>query len=137
MGRGRGRRERLTSPLDAGVMEVVEIAEPELAILRTRHKAHVERALRAALQGLSTKHRTLLRLSVRDGVSIDRLAGIYGIGRSTAARWVDAARGALLEGTRDELRKLVPLTETEMDDLTAAVRSELQVSILRLLATER
>lgn len=133
---GRRKGDRLASPLDSGVAEIGESVEPELALLRARHKGHVETALREALAGLSTKNRALLRLSVRDGLSIDRLAAIYGIGRSTAARWVEAARAALLDATREELRKLVALTDSEMDDLTAAVRSDLNVSIVRLLATE-
>jgi RNA polymerase sigma-70 factor (ECF subfamily) len=107
---------------------------PEFEYLRKRYKGAFEDALRSALRRLPAKDRMLLRLNVVDGMSIDKLGALYKVGRSTAARWLAGARNTLLEQARDELHQKLRLTSTELDSIAAEMRSQLEVSVARLLA---
>jgi RNA polymerase sigma-70 factor (ECF subfamily) len=107
---------------------------PEFDYLRGRYKDAFEDAVRDAIERLPAKQRLLLRLNLVDGMSIDKLAVAYHVGRSTAARWLASARSALLEEARREMRAKLGLTASELESIGADMRSQLEVSILRLLA---
>jgi RNA polymerase sigma-70 factor (ECF subfamily) len=109
---------------------------PEFDYLRRRYKDEFEKAVRSAIKQLSPKARMLLRLNVVDGMSVDRLATAYKVGRSTAARWLASARRALLEQTRRELQSKLGLTSTELESLAGDILSQLEVSVLKLLASQ-
>jgi RNA polymerase sigma-70 factor (ECF subfamily) len=110
---------------------------PELACLRNRYKDVFEHAVRSAIERLCAKDRMLLRLNVVDGMSVDKLARAYGVGRSTAARWLASARATLFDQVRSEIRRTVPLTSSELESLGAAIGSQLDVSVGTLLAATR
>jgi RNA polymerase sigma-70 factor (ECF subfamily) len=107
---------------------------PEFEYLRARYKGVFEDAVRSAVKQLPAKERMLLRLHFVDGLSIDKLGTVYRVGRSTVARWLASARRALLEKTRQEVHTRLHLTSTELDGLAAEIRSQLEVSIVPLLA---
>jgi RNA polymerase sigma-70 factor (ECF subfamily) len=77
---------------------------PDLLEMRARYKPEVDAAIRAALVGLPAAERALLRYSVVDGWSIDRIAALYGLHRSTAARR-SAARDQLAAAIRAEVAR--------------------------------
>jgi RNA polymerase sigma-70 factor (ECF subfamily) len=116
-------------PIDAA-------ASPELDYLRTEYKAEFEEAVVVALARLSPRDRALLRLHLRENMSIDRLAVAYGVGRSTAARWLAAARSQLLENTRSEVRARLGATASEIRELGLILQSQIHVSIVRLLGSQ-
>lgn len=106
---------------------------PEFDYLRQRYKGVFEEALRSAIERLTVKERMLLRLNLVESMSIDRLATMYRVGRSTAARWLAAARTALLELVHRELRAKLRLTSTELESLGAEIQSQLDVNLRSLL----
>jgi RNA polymerase sigma-70 factor (ECF subfamily) len=106
-------------------------ANPELRLAKAHHKAAVEDAVRAAVARLSPRERTLLRLHLVEGLSVDRLGAHYQVGRSTAARWLASARDALRDHTRAEIAARLGPAET--GDVAAFVRSQLELSALGLL----
>jgi RNA polymerase sigma-70 factor (ECF subfamily) len=110
---------------------------PEFEYLRGRYKEVFEEAVRTAVEQLPAKQRMMLRLNLIDRMSIDKLGAMYKVGRSTAARWLASARRALLEHARRELHAKLRLTSTELDGLAADMRSQLEISIHRLLASSR
>jgi RNA polymerase sigma-70 factor, ECF subfamily len=130
----RRRSERHHEPLTAH--DDVRLARdgPDFEYLRRRYKTVFEGAVRAAIDDLPPKQRLLLRLNMVEGMSVDKLAAIYKVGRSTAARWLASARRALLEQVRSDLCAKLGVTPTELDSLGGDVRSHLEVSIARLLA---
>jgi RNA polymerase sigma-70 factor (ECF subfamily) len=128
----RGRAERAHDPLGSGLRAAAD--GPELELLRARYRSDFEDALRAALRTLATRERAILSLNVRDGLSSDRIAALYRVGRSTVKRWLIAAREKLATETKRELRARLALTSAEYDSVAAGVRSAVDVSILRLLA---
>jgi RNA polymerase sigma-70 factor (ECF subfamily) len=107
---------------------------PEAEYLARRYKHAFEEAVRCALAELPSRERTILRLHLVEGMSVDRLAAVYKVGRSTTARWLAAARQALLDRTKQDLHARFRLTSTELDSLALAVRSQLEVSVLEALA---
>lgn len=106
---------------------------PEFDYLRRRYRGVFEETLKNAIQRLSVKERMLLRLNLVESMSIDRLAMMYRVGRSTAARWLAAARAALLENVHRELRAKLRLTSTELASLGAEIQSQLDVNLVSLL----
>jgi RNA polymerase sigma-70 factor (ECF subfamily) len=107
---------------------------PEFEYLRGRYKSVFEDAVRSAIEQLPAKERMLLRLNVVDGMSVDELGALYKVGRSTAARWLASARRALLEAARRDLRTRLQLSPEEFESLAGDLSSQLEVSVLRLLA---
>lgn len=106
---------------------------PEVEYLRTQYKDAFEAAVRRAVGRLPSKQRMLLRLNVGEGMSVDKLASIYRVGRSTAARWLAAARLALFEDARRDLCATLRISRSELDSLAVDLRSDLEVSVLKLL----
>jgi len=129
----RSAARRREQPDDGTDQIALHQADPELRYLKERYKVEIEAAVVRALARLDDRQRTLLKMQLGERVSIDRLGAMYGVNRATAARWLVAAREALVSGARDEIRAELHLTETEYDSLTALVRSDLHVSIARHL----
>jgi RNA polymerase sigma-70 factor (ECF subfamily) len=109
-------------------------AGPESELIRAKYREAFEDALRVALAELPEKERTLLSLSVGGGLGIDALAEKFGVGRSTAARWLIAARELLTRETRRVLLDRLGVTPSELDSVAGEVRGDIDVSIVRLLA---
>ncbi|HXX66137.1 MAG TPA: sigma-70 family RNA polymerase sigma factor [Polyangiaceae bacterium] len=107
---------------------------PELDYLRRSYKETFENAVRSSILLLPSKQRLLLRLNVVDGMSVDRLAPMYRVSRSTAARWLASARRELLETVRRQLRSQLGVTSAELESLAADIRSQIDVSLPGLLA---
>lgn len=109
-------------------------SDPELAYLRDAYRDDVDAAMRTALAGLSAESRALLRYSLIDGWSIDRIAALYGIHRATAARRVAAARDELGHAMRAELATRLTISKDEVDSVVRLVQSRIDVSLARLLS---
>ena len=105
---------------------------PELAYMGALYRQHAREAFAAALAGLVAKDRLLLAQAVVDDLSIDELAPLHGVGRSTVARWLVAARERLADATRAELARRLGVDATEIDSILRLVRSQLDVSLAGL-----
>jgi len=105
----------------------------ELLVLKRRHAADFASALARGFDRLSEKERTILRLYIVERMTFAALGDLYKIGQSTAARWVAAARNALIHATRRELRTALHLTDSDSDRLVALVRSQVDASVRTLL----
>jgi RNA polymerase sigma-70 factor (ECF subfamily) len=110
---------------------------PELQVLRERYRSDFEAALTHALQALSTRDRTVLRLHSLEGMSLDQIAQMYQVHRATAARWIASTRKALVDDTQRRIREALALSSGELQSLMAAVRSDLDVSLHRLLGGDK
>lgn len=130
----RGReREEARGEAAMGEGDDVPLAYPELELLRAKYKGAFAEAFTEALSTLDAKDRALLRLNVVDGLGLDRLARLRNVGRSTAARWLAAIRTRLLEETRKALAARIGVGEETVDSLLPLLRSELELSLRRLL----
>jgi RNA polymerase sigma-70 factor (ECF subfamily) len=129
------RSEVKTRPLD----DVLQVAAgghtPELQLIVARSRAAVEEALRATFTQLAREDRALLRLHLVDNLSIDALAKLYQIHRSTAARRIATSRQTFVEQTLKRLSETLKLSPRELESMLGLVRSRIELSLNDLLAT--
>ena len=108
---------------------------PELAVLKQRCRDDVRSAFASALAALTPRERTLLRQHYVDGLTVDMLGRLHEVHRATCARWIDAARVKVLRGVRRHLRATGGLDEEDLEIAVALVRSQLDLSLSRQLAS--
>jgi RNA polymerase sigma-70 factor (ECF subfamily) len=107
--------------------------DPELQYLKERYAQPVHDAIIAALDASSARDKALLRLHLKERLSIDALGAMYGVNRATAARWLVAARRTVKMRTIERLRACLELNPTECESLLGLVNSQLEVSMLNHL----
>jgi RNA polymerase sigma-70 factor (ECF subfamily) len=115
---------------------MAEVAAPgdvETELIRRRYGAAFETAIAAALDGLSPRERTLLRLRLVEGMEVEAIATMYNVHRTTITRWIGGCHDRLLDETRRILRDSLGLASGEIDSLAGLVQSQLHVSLHRLL----
>lgn len=105
----------------------------EIDYLRRHYGEALREALEGALQGLSSRERNLLRLHGLEGLTSDQLGALYNVHPATARRWVAAAREAVLHNTREALQRKLSVGRDTFDSILRLARSELDVSVPRLL----
>lgn len=131
----RMQRDGREEELDSRVFALLEPAiDPEVLVLRERYRGIVEAALVAALGELAPRERAVLRFHLVEGWTVDQLAARYATHRSTASRWICAARESLRVGIRSRLAAALVITESQIDSIVALVTSHIEVSLDRLLS---
>jgi RNA polymerase sigma-70 factor (ECF subfamily) len=119
--------ERLAEPAD----------DPELHFLKARYREAFRRAFARAVAELDGRERNVLRLHHIGAMTLEQVARMYGIDRSTVVRLLQKVRGKLFTRTRAALREDLAIERTELDDVLALIRSRFEVSLGRLLETVR
>lgn len=127
------RRQRREHPLEAAGELAEPAADPELAFLQRTYRSAFKDAFEAALAELDERERNLLRLHLIGGVTLERLAAIYGVHRATVVRWLARARERALTGTRRRMGQALGLEPDELDSIMALIASRLDASISRVL----
>jgi len=107
--------------------------DPEIGYLKRLYRAEFKQAFHAAVEALDDRARLVLRQHTLDGLGIDRLATLHRVHRATAARWVEAAREAVLAGTQRELTLRLRLSRGELASMMRLIQSQLDVSLARVL----
>jgi len=107
--------------------------DPELALVRTQHRAVFSEAFKVALSALSARERNVLRLQGLDGLSLEAIGEVYGVNKSTVSRWLARVHEVLLARTRGELGLRLTLDSAQLDSLFRAMRSSMELSVARLL----
>jgi RNA polymerase sigma-70 factor (ECF subfamily) len=98
-----------------------------------RHRARLDAALEEALAALEPRDKTLMRMHFVDGMAIDDLALIFHVHRATAARWLVAARKRVLEHFQQVLATELGRRPSELHALVRQLRSQIGVSVQRIL----
>jgi RNA polymerase sigma-70 factor (ECF subfamily) len=123
-------------PLDEGVDHALAKEDPDLHVIRKRYQPAFKRAFERAFALLSAEDRNALRLSVMEKMSVNQLAVMFRVHRSTAARRLARIRQDLLEATRERLSAELRLSERETSSLMRMLRSQLNLSLSRLFAAD-
>lgn len=124
----RALRERDAEAMRGGVE-----ADLETDVLRRRYHDAFRQSFEVGVAGLSSRERSLLRQSIVHGMNVRNIAALYGVHHATAARWVALAREQLLARTKAALAQRIPADEAQMESVLAVIRSELELSITRIL----
>lgn len=133
---GRERREVAAEDDElTGLLAAVD--DPEIGYLKRLYRHEFRAALRAAVEALSDRERVLLRQAALDGLGIDQLAALYRVHRATTARWLEAARAAVLDGTRRGLLERLRISAPELDSVMRLIGSRLETSLAALLRKRR
>jgi RNA polymerase sigma-70 factor, ECF subfamily len=130
------RRTGQSVPLEDDSLQRIEDAvssDMELALLKQRYRAAFKDAFQAVLRSLDPEQRTLLRLTVVEGLSATEIARSHGVHRATAKRWLVGLRAHLLEETERRLAAGLGVGETELRSVLGLIRSNLEVSMKRHL----
>lgn len=106
---------------------------PELRAVLGQHRDEIKRAFETAVAELDPTERGMLRLHLLDGVSIDGIAALHGVHRSTAARRILRVRGQIGDRVRALLQQRLALSEPGVESLLRAVDSQLDLSLTRVL----
>lgn len=107
--------------------------DPELAFVKDAYRPAFSAAFRAAIEGLEGRERLLLRQQVVDGLSIDALGTLYGVHRSTVARWLVTVRENLLAATRAAFAAKMAVQPHELESLFGLLHSRLDLSLRNVL----
>ncbi len=129
------RKESTLGPAVLAELERVEL-DPQLELLRHRYRDDVHAAMESAFGELSDKDRRLLRGQLVERLSTDDLGALYGVHRTTAARWAEQARVRLVEAAHADLRRRIGGGEQTVRSVVDMVRSQLDLSVERLLASK-
>jgi len=128
------RSRKPTIPSDEGQAEGLPATDdPELDYLRVRYGTEFREAFTESLTALDPKQRTILQLYLVDGLNIERIGQVYQVHRATVARWIAGTRDELYDETRRRLREKLHLDAAEFESLVRLVRSQLDVSVRRIL----
>jgi RNA polymerase sigma-70 factor (ECF subfamily) len=107
--------------------------EPEWELLRARYREPLEAALRDAVATLEPRDRMVLRLYLLRGETIDSIGKMCGVHRATVARWIVAAQRSIVAVVVDRLGRELALSPEECNSLARDLKSQLEVSLDRLL----
>jgi RNA polymerase sigma-70 factor (ECF subfamily) len=125
--RARARDHRETS--DDGVVELPAGTHVELDYLKHAYREEFSVAFREAVQALPVRERNLLRLHLLDNLSIDQIAAIYHVHRSTAARRIELAREAVVTGVRDRFAARIDIDKADLESILDLIASRVDVSL--------
>src|SRR6185436_3937910 len=112
---------------DASLWEpAAPTADRTLELLRGKYATDFGTALREAFASLEPGERDVLRMHFLEGLSLNQIAAMYQVNKSTISRRMAKAREALLERTR-------ALPPTELDSLLEQLGPRLDLSLTSVL----
>ncbi len=118
----------------AAAEELAASVHPELAYLKRTYRAAFVTSFEEAFAALTNRERTLLRLHLVSRLRLEQMAPMFQVNISTISRWLAGARESLLTQTREGLSRTLHLSPGEFDSLARLLRSQIDVSLVRLLA---
>jgi RNA polymerase sigma-70 factor (ECF subfamily) len=127
---GKTRRADLAAtPVDDDALfdAVVPASDPRVSAVKRDAAVAFKAAFVAALGELERRDRTVLRLHLIDGLTIDEIAPVFEVHRATIARWITAAKEHVLAGTRKRLGEQLRLDRDEVDSLIRLVQSRIEL----------
>ncbi len=127
---------RETSSSDDALLEArAQEDDPELAYMKASYRSAFKAAFQEALESLNERERMLLKQQIVDGLNVDEIGVVYHVHRATAARWVASAREKLLVRTRRTFMLRARISSEECESVMRLVRSQLDISLHRRLAS--
>ncbi len=129
------RTQRETDPLSSREEPGEAELDPERAILKEHYRPAFRKSFELAIGQLSPRERNLLRLHFLERVTLEQLAAMYGVSRSTIVRQLAALRESIAQRTKRELGQQLTLPAGELESILDLVRSRFDVSVGGLLRT--
>jgi RNA polymerase sigma-70 factor len=112
---------------------LVDARDPELELIRRRYAPQFRRALVGALAALPVEQRDLLRRYFVDACTLEEIAQLLGVNRSTILRRLRVARDGVLARVRACLVAELDLSDSQLDSLGRVLHVDLDLSLSRHL----
>ncbi len=109
------------------------LLDPELRVVAAEDLQAVKRAFQVAFGQLDSGQKTLLAYHLLDGRTHREVGRILRVNASTVSRRLAEIRASLLRGTQEALVASAVVSPKSLETLLVAVRSQLDVSVARLL----
>jgi len=104
-------------------------ASPEMACISVQYRDLLNDAIRTALSSLTDEQRNLLRLYYLHGMSMEQIAGLFGVEhRATIKRRLDKLQDRLLEAIKGAVRNRLQLSSMEFRSLVNVLLSQLDLA---------
>ncbi len=116
---------------------VAQGSDPELSVMRARYHNAFRQAFAHACAKLEQRQRTLLRCVFIDELNLDELGTFMAVSRATAHRWLVQARSDLAQHVEQSLRETLALSPSEFQSVANLMRSQVELSLARLLKDDR
>lgn len=129
----RQRGKQPTAVEDDVLQTLATEADAELRMLAERYREEVKTAFRESFAALSAAERNLLRLHHLDGLTIDDLAAMKRLHRSTVARRIARCCELVAANTHRILVERLGIAPSQVDSVMRLVRSQLDLSLDRWL----
>lgn len=107
---------------------------PELDHFRARYASEFKEAFEAALASLEVRERNVLRHHFIDTLPFEDIGALYGVHKTTAFRWVEAARDKLSKRTRNHFQERVQLPPPDVESVLRMLQSNIDLSLSRVLS---
>jgi RNA polymerase sigma-70 factor (ECF subfamily) len=132
------RSESKVTPLEDKLEDALEpLFDPELQLLKADGRDALKAAFQQAFGELSARQKTLLAQTLLDGLTLRQVGRIHGVDASTVSRWLGKARDQLLTRTRALMTGRVDVDGRDFEEIVDLVRSQLDLSISRMLRDDR
>ena len=115
---------------------VSDDASPDQFAAKARYSAVFQQALEGTFARLEPRQKTLLRMHFVDNLSIDEVGDVFHVHRATVARWLVAIRKHVLEEICRRVALDLPASVSEARSLVDLVRSDVRLSLVRVLGNE-
>lgn len=109
--------------------------DPELKYLKKRYRREFKEAFGQAMESLSGRERTLLRLHILDQLNIDQIGVFYQVHRATAARWLTDTRQTVATRTQSIMMKHLQIQREDYESILRLIESQIDLSISQYLIT--
>jgi RNA polymerase sigma-70 factor, ECF subfamily len=117
---------------DQQLPDLASPADPELDHMKQLYRGEFRSALEDAVASLTPRERNLLRQHFLDGLGVEKLATLYGVHTSTAARWLAKARERIVVLTKEEMMRRLQLKRGDVSGILYLIKSQLEISLTRL-----
>ena len=105
----------------------------ELQHLKERYRGEFKQAFEGALTSLTSRERNVLSYTYLERLTAHQVGAIYGVHRTTVARWLAGIRENLAERTREALMARLRVDRGELESIMRLINSQLDASIERYL----
>ena len=117
--------------------EAATPADPELAYLKQQYRGEFQETLARLVAALDERERVVLRLSLLEGMSAEKIGKMYGMSRATAQRRIEEIREKIADGVRETMRDRLALSGSRVESIAGLVASQIDVSLSRILDVRR
>ena len=115
--------------------ELAASGDVDLSLIKAQYRDAFSEGFAHAVAALSRRDRNLLRLHFLGRVTLEQLAQMYNVHRATVVRWLAGAREAVFKATRERVATRLGAPADELDAMFDLVRSRVELSVERLLAS--